>query len=206
MSRAKTKETLASGNLLNVINVLMQLRKVCNHPNLFEVRPTVSPFQMEGIEFVTSSLAWKALDYDPFKHIDLGCLNLRLVDLELTLTAFVAHRVRKLHTPRKLIEEIDSQPLPPPRCPPGKIKINVRLSNQAKAPPITPQNSQAKIRNFTGILPHPKVGTWPLVKGGNNQASPGQGVTLKVASGQQLQGYSVQLVQHQGTVKGKIYN
>ncbi|XP_015114836.1 helicase domino [Diachasma alloeum] len=201
MSRAKTKETLASGNLLSVINVLMQLRKVCNHPNLFEVRPTVSPFQMEGIEFVTSSLAWQALDYDPFKHIDLSCLNLRLVDLEVTLTAFVAHRVRKLHTPRKLIEEIDSQPPPPPRCPSGKIKINVRLSNQAKAPPITPQNSQTKLRNFAGILPNPKVGTSPLVKGGNNQASPGQGVTLKVASGQQLQGYSVQLVQHAGTVK-----
>lgn len=28
------------------------------------------------------------------------------------------------------------------------------------------------------------------------------GVTLRVASGQQLQGYSVQLVQHQGSVKG----
>lgn len=47
--------------------MLMQLRKVCNHPNLFEVRPTVSPFQMEGINFVTASLVWSALDYDPFK-------------------------------------------------------------------------------------------------------------------------------------------
>lgn len=28
------------------------------------------------------------------------------------------------------------------------------------------------------------------------------GVTLRVATGQQLQGYSVQLVQHQGSVKG----
>lgn len=28
-------------------------------------------------------------------------------------------------------------------------------------------------------------------------------MTLKVANGQQLQGYSVQLVQHQGSVKGK---
>lgn len=65
----RTKETLASGNLLSVINVLMQLRKVCNHPNLFEVRPTVSPFQMEAIEFVTASLAWSALDYHPFKVI-----------------------------------------------------------------------------------------------------------------------------------------
>ena len=44
MSRAKVRETLESGNLLSVINVLMQLRKVCNHPNLFEPRPTVSPF------------------------------------------------------------------------------------------------------------------------------------------------------------------
>lgn len=58
---------MASGNLLSVINVLMQLRKVCNHPNLFEVRPTVSPFQMEAIEYVTASLIWSALDYDPFK-------------------------------------------------------------------------------------------------------------------------------------------
>lgn len=65
--RQRTKETLASGNLLSVINVLMQLRKVCNHPNLFEVRPTVSPFQMEALEFVTASLVWAALDYDPLK-------------------------------------------------------------------------------------------------------------------------------------------
>ncbi|XP_076755404.1 domino helicase isoform X7 [Xylocopa sonorina] len=200
MSRAKTKETLASGNLLSVINVLMQLRKVCNHPNLFEVRPTVSPFQMEAIEYVTASLVWSALDYDPFKHIDLSSINLFLCDLELTLTAFVAHRVRRLQTPRKLIEEIDSQPDPPPRCPSGKIKINVRLSNQAKPSPA-PQQTQTKLKNLTGILPSPKVGTSPLVKTGNNQTAAGQGVTLKVASGQQLQGYSVQLVQHQGSVK-----
>lgn len=39
MSRAQTKETLASGNYLSIINALMQLRKVCNHPDLFETRP-----------------------------------------------------------------------------------------------------------------------------------------------------------------------
>ncbi|XP_076654085.1 domino helicase isoform X2 [Halictus rubicundus] len=200
MSRAKTKETLASGNLLSVINVLMQLRKVCNHPNLFEVRPTVSPFQMEAIEYVTASLVWSVLDYDPFKHIDLSSMNLLLCDLELSLTAFVAHRVRRLQTPRKLIEEIDSQPDPPPRCPPGKIKINVRLSNQAK-PPSTPQQTQTKLKNFTGILPTTRVGTSPLIKTINNQSTAGQGVTLRVSGGQQLQGYSVQLVQHQGSVK-----
>ncbi|KAK9301725.1 hypothetical protein QLX08_006019 [Tetragonisca angustula] len=200
MSRAKTKETLASGNLLSVINVLMQLRKVCNHPNLFEVRPTVSPFQMEAIEYITASLIWSALDYDPFKHIDLSSINLLLCDLELTLTAFVAHRIRRLQTTRKLIEEIDTQPDAPPRCPSGKIKINVRLSNQVK-PLSVPRQTQTKLKNLAGILPTPKVGTSPLIKTANNQSTPGQGVTLKVANGQQLQGYSVQLVQHQGSVK-----
>ena len=53
----------------------MQLRKVCNHPNLFEVRPTVSPFQMEGIEFVTASLVASALDYDPFKVQKFQCFH-----------------------------------------------------------------------------------------------------------------------------------
>ncbi|CEP62348.1 chromatin-remodeling protein SWR1 LALA0_S05e03620g [Lachancea lanzarotensis] len=42
MSRAQTKETLASGNFMSIINCLMQLRKVCNHPDLFEVRPILT--------------------------------------------------------------------------------------------------------------------------------------------------------------------
>ncbi|RHZ81810.1 hypothetical protein Glove_117g574 [Diversispora epigaea] len=46
MSRAKTKETLQSGNFLSIINCLMQLRKVCNHPDLFELRPIRTSFAM----------------------------------------------------------------------------------------------------------------------------------------------------------------
>lgn len=67
VSSRRTKETLATGNLLSVINVLMQLRKVCNHPNLFEVRPILSPFQMESLEFHVASFVFSALNYDPFK-------------------------------------------------------------------------------------------------------------------------------------------
>lgn len=44
MSRSQTKETLAGGNFLSIVNCLMQLRKVCNHPDLFEVRPIVTSF------------------------------------------------------------------------------------------------------------------------------------------------------------------
>ncbi|KAJ3331467.1 swr1 complex component [Blyttiomyces sp. JEL0837] len=46
MSRAKTREELASGNYMSIINCLMQLRKVCNHPDLFEVRPILTSFAM----------------------------------------------------------------------------------------------------------------------------------------------------------------
>ncbi|KAJ2957067.1 hypothetical protein NQZ79_g7161 [Umbelopsis isabellina] len=56
MGRGKTKETLASGNFLSIINCLMQLRKVCNHPDLFEVRPIVTSFAMsDEIQLIGST-------------------------------------------------------------------------------------------------------------------------------------------------------
>jgi SNF2 family DNA or RNA helicase len=39
-----TVENLRSGNMLSVLGVIMQLRKCCNHPNLFEPRPVISPY------------------------------------------------------------------------------------------------------------------------------------------------------------------
>lgn len=80
----RTRETLASGNLLSVINVLMQLRKVCNHPNMFEVRPTISPFRMDGLLLRTTTLVYDMLNYDPF---NVGArlsvrMSLVLFDLE----------------------------------------------------------------------------------------------------------------------------
>ena len=47
MSRSSTREALNSGGYLGVMNTLMQLRKVCNHPDLFEVRPVRTSFAME---------------------------------------------------------------------------------------------------------------------------------------------------------------
>ncbi|KAJ1770651.1 swr1 complex component [Coemansia sp. RSA 1843] len=48
MSRSLTRETLHSGTYLNVMGCLMQLRKVCNHPDLFETRPIVTSWVMSG--------------------------------------------------------------------------------------------------------------------------------------------------------------
>jgi helicase SWR1 len=46
MGRADTKRTLSSGNYMSIINCLMSLRKVCNHPDLFETRQIVTSFAM----------------------------------------------------------------------------------------------------------------------------------------------------------------
>jgi helicase SWR1 len=46
MGRSDTKRTLSSGNYMSIINCLMSLRKVCNHPDLFETRQIVTSFAM----------------------------------------------------------------------------------------------------------------------------------------------------------------
>ncbi|PRP73136.1 Swi2/Snf2-Like family protein [Planoprotostelium fungivorum] len=58
MQQSNTRDTLSSGNFLGIVNVLMQLRKVCNHPDLFEVRPIVSSFDQEPISLDFPSLVW----------------------------------------------------------------------------------------------------------------------------------------------------
>lgn len=50
IGRRNTKEQLASGSFLSMMGVLMQLRKVCNHPDLFETRPINSPFICEKLD------------------------------------------------------------------------------------------------------------------------------------------------------------
>uniref|UniRef100_A0A3B5K5H5 Snf2 related CREBBP activator protein n=1 Tax=Takifugu rubripes TaxID=31033 RepID=A0A3B5K5H5_TAKRU len=67
MAQASTRETLASGHFMSVINILMQLRKVCNHPNLFDPRPIQSPFITQPIVFRTASLVQDALEVPPMK-------------------------------------------------------------------------------------------------------------------------------------------
>ncbi|KAG0203319.1 swr1 complex component [Mortierella sp. GBA30] len=87
MSRAKTRETLASGNFLSIINCLMQLRKVCNHPDLFEVRPIVTSFAMPSAVSsfeITEFLVRRKM----FSEVDKAreSLNLEFLGLVFTTT------------------------------------------------------------------------------------------------------------------------
>ncbi|XP_044303914.1 helicase SRCAP isoform X3 [Varanus komodoensis] len=126
MAQATTKETLATGHFMSVINILMQLRKVCNHPNLFDPRPIHSPFITEGICFNTASLVLNALNNDPFKHVDLGIFD--LINLEGRVSRYETDTfLPKWKVTRKLIEEIAESPDPPPRPKPVKMKVNRML-------------------------------------------------------------------------------
>ncbi len=85
MSRASTRESLVSGGYLGVANCLMQLRKVCNHPDLFEVRPVRTSLAMG--KSVASSCRDTLSPFDnmtipPADKLNLDLLNLRLVAQE----------------------------------------------------------------------------------------------------------------------------
>lgn len=81
LARSETRDTLSSGNYLSIINCLMQLRKVCNHPDLFVDRPIMTSFRMDkavATEYeVTERLVRKRLlVQDPMKEVDVRVLNL----------------------------------------------------------------------------------------------------------------------------------
>ncbi|KAI9892111.1 MAG: swr1 complex component [Vezdaea aestivalis] len=46
MSRGSTKDALIRGNAFSIMNCVMSLRKVCNHPDLFETRQIVTSYAM----------------------------------------------------------------------------------------------------------------------------------------------------------------
>ena len=81
MSRAQTRETLASGNTFSIMNALMQLRKVCNHPDLFETRQITTSFAMPksavaDFEIKEFLVRRRLLQRDPTKTVDLNTINL----------------------------------------------------------------------------------------------------------------------------------
>lgn len=109
MSLAQTKETLAKGSFFSVINVLMQLRKVCNHPNLFEPRPTVSPFLMSSINYKVPGLVTTPLDYQSEKHVNFSNLNLQLADIAVNLTSYAVEYLKKAQVSKsQLVELLDN--------------------------------------------------------------------------------------------------
>lgn len=81
LNREDTRGTLASGNYLSIINCLMQLRKVCNHPDLFVDRPIMTSFPMEksvaaDFEIKDLLVRRRLLNEHPMAKVSLEFLNL----------------------------------------------------------------------------------------------------------------------------------
>jgi helicase SWR1 len=111
MSRAQTKETLASGNYLSIINCLMQLRKVCNHPDLFETRPITTSFAMRksviaDFEIKELLVRKRLLQKDPLSNLDLDFLNLVPISREQTSRRLVDDSTRIMaYGPLRVLRE-----------------------------------------------------------------------------------------------------
>lgn len=66
ISRSSTRRAMrgsGGGNFMSMMNVLMQLRKVCNHPDLFEPRPISSPLDMPSLSIAVPSRCGFLVDY-----------------------------------------------------------------------------------------------------------------------------------------------
>ena len=77
IGRRNTREQLASGSFLSMMGVLMQLRKVCNHPDLFETRPIRTPFICECIELAIPRLVERMAQIERgvvFSHVLNRCM------------------------------------------------------------------------------------------------------------------------------------
>lgn len=104
IASSETQATLASSNFFGMISVIMQLRKVCNHPDLFEGRPIVSSFDMIGIDVQLSSTVCSVLAYEPFSMVDLCNIGFSFTHLDFSMTSWESEEVQAIATPSNLIE------------------------------------------------------------------------------------------------------
>lgn len=86
------------------------------------------------------------------------------------MTAYVSYRIKKIKTTRKLIEEIDTAPEDPPKCPPAKIKVTVRniekkvFLNPSSSPLSSSSSTPTENKSFISTLPQARIGTSPIIK------------------------------------------
>ncbi|KAK6124620.1 hypothetical protein DH2020_041634 [Rehmannia glutinosa] len=105
IASSETQATLASSNFFGMISVIMQLRKVCNHPDLFEGRPIVSSFDMSGMDMQLSSSVCSMLAPEPFSTVDLSGFGFVFTHLDFSMTSWESEETQAIATPSSLIEQ-----------------------------------------------------------------------------------------------------
>jgi E1A-binding protein p400 len=105
IASSETQATLATANFFGMISIIMQLRKVCNHPDLFEGRPIISSFDMAGIDMQLSSSVCSMLSPGPLSSVDLCALGLIFTHLDFSMASWEYDEVKSIATPSRLIKE-----------------------------------------------------------------------------------------------------
>ncbi|XP_029959857.1 E1A-binding protein p400 isoform X2 [Salarias fasciatus] len=121
LTQPGAQEALKTGHFVSVLQVLMQLQRVCNHPELVVPRETHSSYYSSSLQYNAPSLVLEALQNDSSKTADLSIFDLINNDNKLTRYQ-TEEALPKLKVTQQLIEEIHSGPDPPPRPKPCPIK------------------------------------------------------------------------------------
>ncbi|XP_041792568.1 E1A-binding protein p400 isoform X3 [Chelmon rostratus] len=121
LTQPGAQEALKTGHFVSVLQVLMQLQRVCNHPELVAPRENSSSYFCSSLQYNVPSLVLGALQNDSSKVANLSIFD--LINNENRLTRYQTEEVvPKLKVTQQLIEEIYTGPDPPPRPRPCPIK------------------------------------------------------------------------------------
>uniref|UniRef100_A0A8D0CN15 E1A binding protein p400 n=1 Tax=Scleropages formosus TaxID=113540 RepID=A0A8D0CN15_SCLFO len=147
MTQPGAQEALKTGHFVSVLQVLMQLQRICNHPDLVHSRETVHTYVCAALEHRTASVVLGALAPDPWKTVDLTIFD--LISNENKLTRYETEVLPKLRVTQQLIEEIHSAPDPPPRPKAFKIKpmrlfqpVQYGMKPEGRTVPMTSTSAQ----------------------------------------------------------------
>ncbi|CAM4715406.1 unnamed protein product [Leuciscus chuanchicus] len=167
------QEALKTGHFVRVLEVLMQLQKICNHPDLIQPRDTHNSYICQPLQYNTPSLLLTALQQDQWKTVDLSLFD--LISNEGKLTRYEAEEaLPKLRMTKQLIEEIYSARDPPARPRPCKIKpmrlfqpVQYGTKPEGRLVPMTSSTTQAP--RPTAVTTAPTTTTNPVTAAPSTQ-------------------------------------
>ncbi|KEP63342.1 UNVERIFIED_CONTAM: SWI2/SNF2 SRCAP/Ino80 [Hammondia hammondi] len=118
MQRRQVQQTMAAGNYRGMMNILMQLRKVCNHPDLFEPRPIETPVGGGGVNALSYDIPamiclwlhepWNWCIEERFRRVTLPIVS--LIHYEMSFSS-LQHGLAENLSPLRLLAPASSSSL-----------------------------------------------------------------------------------------------
>jgi len=105
MAADRTKAIMQKSDYMGMMNIVMQLRKVCNHPDLFEGRAIRAPFTTESLRYHVPDLVVNDVIPDPSQLYT----NVPFVASQ-EKTAWECEKTRSLQTKRDTILRMKERP------------------------------------------------------------------------------------------------